>query len=136
MPAGARQIFYQARPKIFARNVVKPEQLYSDVVEVDERVLADGVVEKALDLAAARGALEDAKRRGFDALAIVLMHAYRYPEHERLLAGLARDMGFAQVSGCLRAARCSSLRYFMETNLLRTRRCRWRARCSGSFVTT
>ncbi|HXW19443.1 MAG TPA: hydantoinase B/oxoprolinase family protein, partial [Roseiarcus sp.] len=102
----ALEIGYQARPKIFARNILKPEQLYSDVVEVDERVLADGVVEKALDLAAARGALEDAKRRGFDALAIVLMHAYRYPEHERLLAGVAREIGFAQVSA---SHECSAL---------------------------
>jgi 5-oxoprolinase (ATP-hydrolysing) len=94
----ALEIGYQARPKIFARNILKPEQLYSEVVEIDERVLADGVVEKPLDLAAARGALEKARERGYDALAIVFMHAYRYPEHERALARLARDMGFSQVS--------------------------------------
>ena len=41
----ALEIGYQARPKIFARNILKPEQLYSGVVEIDERVLADGTVE-------------------------------------------------------------------------------------------
>src|ERR1700740_1216706 len=73
----ALEIGYQARPKIFARNIIKPEQLYADVLEIDERVLADGVVEKAPDLAAVRRDLEAAKKRGFDALAIVFMHGYR-----------------------------------------------------------
>src|SRR5437868_9559450 len=45
----ALEIGYQARPKIFARNIIKPEQLYSEVVEIDERVLADGTIEKAPD---------------------------------------------------------------------------------------
>ena len=50
----ALRIGYQARPKIFARHIVKPEMLYERVVEVDERVRADGTVERALDLAAVR----------------------------------------------------------------------------------
>ena len=57
----ALEIGYQARPKIFARNIIKPEQLYSGVVEVDERVLADGTIEKAPDLDGVRGALAEAK---------------------------------------------------------------------------
>ncbi|HLJ70529.1 MAG TPA: hydantoinase B/oxoprolinase family protein, partial [Roseiarcus sp.] len=76
----------------------KPEQLYADVLEIDERVLADGAIEKTPDLDAVRRDLEAAKAKGFDALAIVFMHAYRYPEHERQVARLARAMGFAQVS--------------------------------------
>src|SRR3984885_2479489 len=94
----ALEIGYQARPKIFARNIVKPEQLYSQVLEIDERVLADGAIEKTPDLAAVRRDLEAAKAQGFDALAIVFMHAYRYPEHEKQIARLARDLGFSQVS--------------------------------------
>jgi 5-oxoprolinase (ATP-hydrolysing) len=94
----ALEIGYQARPKIFARQVVKPEQLYAEVLEIDERILADGALEKALDLDATRRALETAKARGYDSLAIVFMHAYRYPDHEKKVAALARAMGFAQVS--------------------------------------
>src|ERR1019366_4134524 len=56
----ALKIGYQARPKIFARHIIKPD--------------------------------------GIAAVAIVFMHAYRYPEHERQVAALAREMGFAQVS--------------------------------------
>jgi len=94
----ALKIGYQARPKIFALEIIKPELLYERVAEIDERVRADGTVEREPDLAAARAELEAAKKDGIDAVAIVLMHAYRFPEHEKRLARLARDMGFAQVS--------------------------------------
>src|ERR1700726_2957891 len=94
----ALRIGYQARPKIFAKHIIKPDMLYERVVEVDERVRADGTVERELDLAAARTALERAKADGIDAVAVVLMHAYRYSDHERRVAALARDLGFPQVS--------------------------------------
>jgi 5-oxoprolinase (ATP-hydrolysing) len=94
----ALKIGYQARPKIFAKEIIKPELVYERVIEVDERVRADGTVEQAPDLDAVRRALEAARKDGFDALAIVFMHAYGHPAHERQVAKLARDMGFAQVS--------------------------------------
>ena len=94
----ALKIGYQARPKIFARHIIKPDMLYERVAEVDERVRADGTVERAPDLAAVRRDLETAKTDGIAAVAIVFMHAYRFPEHERQVAALARNMGFAQVS--------------------------------------
>ena len=94
----ALEIGYQARPKIFARNIVKPDQLYADVIEIDERVRADGTVEAAPDPEAVRAALAEEKADGFDAVAIVFLHAYRYPEHERLLGEIARALGFRQVS--------------------------------------
>jgi 5-oxoprolinase (ATP-hydrolysing) len=94
----ALKIGYQARPKIFAREIVKPDMLYERVAEVDERVRADGTVERAPDLTAVRHDLEAAKADGFAAVAIVFLHAYRYPEHEKQVAALARDMGFSQVS--------------------------------------
>ena len=94
----ALEIGYQARPRIFARRIVKPEQLYSGVIEVDERVLADGTVEAAPDLKRVRAALGIARTQGYDAVAIVFMHAWRYPAHERLVGAIARELGFAQVS--------------------------------------
>lgn len=92
------RIGHQARPKIFARRIDLPDQLYSHVVEVPERVMADGRVLKPVDLHAVRRGLEEAYRRGFRAAAIALMHGYRYPEHERQVASLARAVGFTQVS--------------------------------------
>jgi 5-oxoprolinase (ATP-hydrolysing) len=94
----ALKIGYQARPKIFAREIVKPSMLYERVVEVDERVRADGTVERAPDLDALAAELTRARDSGIDAAAIVFMHAYRYPAHEQRVAALARELGFAQVS--------------------------------------
>ncbi|HEX3161119.1 MAG TPA: hydantoinase/oxoprolinase family protein, partial [Pseudolabrys sp.] len=94
----ALRIGYQARPKIFARHIIKPDMLYERVAEVAERVRADGTVERGPDLAAVRADLEAAKADGIKAVAIVFMHAYRFPEHEKRVAALAREMGFAQVS--------------------------------------
>jgi 5-oxoprolinase (ATP-hydrolysing) len=92
------RIGYQARPKIFAKHIVKPDMLYERVVEVDERVRADGTVEREVDLDAVGVELERAKADGLRAVAIVLMHAYRYSDHEKRVAALAREMGFVQVS--------------------------------------
>ena len=94
----ALKIGYQARPKIFAKHIIKPEMLYERVLEVDERVRADGTVEQEPDLAAVRTALERALADCIKAVAIVLLHAYRHPAHEQRLAALARELGFPQVS--------------------------------------
>src|SRR5713101_3147932 len=94
----ALKIGYQARPKISARHIIKPQMLYERVVEVDERVRADGTVEKEPDLAAVRAELSAALAAGIKAVAIVFMHAYRYREHEQRVAALARELGFPQLS--------------------------------------
>src|ERR1700761_5224135 len=79
----ALRIGYQARPNIFAKHIIKPEMLYERVAEIDERVRADGTIERAVNLAAVRSELERAKEDGICAVAVVLMHAYRYGDHER-----------------------------------------------------
>jgi 5-oxoprolinase (ATP-hydrolysing) len=94
----ALRIAYQARPDIFAKEIVLPEQLYERVIEVDERLRADGGVELPLELGALEGPLEAARDEGIQAVAIVLMHAWRNPAHEATLAALVRGMGFQQVS--------------------------------------
>ncbi|HUJ38409.1 MAG TPA: hydantoinase/oxoprolinase family protein, partial [Hyphomicrobium sp.] len=92
------EIGTQARPDIFAKRIVKPEMLYARAVEADERVRADGTVETPLDLTKLESDLRRARAEGIDAVAIVLMHAYAFPEHERQAAELARKLDFAQVS--------------------------------------
>ena len=94
----ALRIGYQARPEIFARAIVLPAMLYEAVVEIDERVGADGAVVKPLDEDAARAEFEELRGHGYDALAIVLMHGWRFSDHEKSLAQLARSLGFSQVS--------------------------------------
>jgi 5-oxoprolinase (ATP-hydrolysing) len=94
----ALRIGYQARPDIFAREIILPEPLYERVIEIDERVTAEGDIIRPLDLAAARIAFEQAHQAGLRAIAIVLMHGWRWTAHEAALANLARGIGFAQVS--------------------------------------
>jgi len=94
----ALKIGYQARPKIFAKHIIKPDVLFDRVIEIDERVRADGTIEQAPNMAVVLGQLAEAKSDGFNAVAIVFMHAYRYPAHEIAVARLARDLGFTQVS--------------------------------------
>src|SRR6266702_5583226 len=94
----ALRIAYQNRPRLFDRHIVPPELLYTKVVEVEERVGAQGEVLAALDLERARRDLEAAYAEGYRSIAVVLMHGYRHPEHERRIAGLARSIGYEQVS--------------------------------------
>ncbi|WP_186024680.1 hydantoinase B/oxoprolinase family protein [Burkholderia gladioli] len=92
------RIGYQERPDIFARHIELPAQMYERVAEIEERVDAQGRVLRALDEDAARRALRSAREAGIEAIAIVLMHGYRFPAHELRVAELARECGFAQIS--------------------------------------
>ena len=94
----ALRIGYQNRPDLFARNIVLPELLYERVVEVEERLSADGKVLIKLDLDKAREALQIAHIDGIQSVAVVLVHGYRYHDHEVAVATLAREIGFTQVS--------------------------------------
>ncbi|MGW5937006.1 hydantoinase B/oxoprolinase family protein [Streptomyces celluloflavus] len=94
----ALRIAYQNRPRIFDRRIVLPEALYDRVIEVPERVDAHGAVVRPLDTGAVRRALRRARADGLRSAAVVLLHGYRYTAHERAVAELAREAGFAQVS--------------------------------------
>jgi 5-oxoprolinase (ATP-hydrolysing) len=94
----ALRIGYQNRPKLFERRIVLPEQLYERVVEAKERVTAEGEVLEPIDLARLRAELDAAFAAGIRSVAIVFLHGYRFPEHERRAVELAREMGFTQVS--------------------------------------
>jgi 5-oxoprolinase (ATP-hydrolysing) len=96
--ADALRIGYQNRPRLFDRQIVLPEPLAEQVIEITERVSARGEVLTPLDLEAARASLRTAHDAGIRSVAIVLMHGYRFPAHERSLAALATEIGFSQVS--------------------------------------
>ncbi len=94
----ALEIGYQARPDLFARHIIKPEMLYETVAEVDERLTAEGEILKPLDLEAAKPAMQAIFDTGIRAIAIVLMHGYRFHDHEKQLAVAAKEIGFTQIS--------------------------------------
>jgi 5-oxoprolinase (ATP-hydrolysing) len=105
----ALRIGYQNRPKLFALEIVLPELLYSHVIEIAERITAEGQVLRPLDEAAARAALEQAFDEGYRALAIALLHSYRHPAHEKRLAEIAREIGFTQISASHEVSRLIKL---------------------------
>ncbi|KAJ8586022.1 hypothetical protein M405DRAFT_875156 [Rhizopogon salebrosus TDB-379] len=138
----------QSRPRIFDLNIRRPNPLYSEVVEVDERVTLvgyisdpkaeenallwneDGTIQRGYrgpgwdgegdaegpgdivrgisgeavrilkrpDLDVVRHDLQRLHDAGYRSLAIVLVHSYTFPEHETQIGGLAREVGFTQVS--------------------------------------
>ncbi|MBD2094902.1 hydantoinase B/oxoprolinase family protein [Trichocoleus sp. FACHB-591] len=94
----ALRIGYQNRPNIFARQIIFPEMLYEQVIEVEERYTAQGEELTPVNLEAMRPALQVAYESGIRACAIAFLHGYRYPNHEQQVAVLAREIGFTQIS--------------------------------------
>jgi len=96
--ADALRIGYQNRPRLFDRRITLPPPLSERVIEVTERVSARGEILTPLELEPARRDLQLAFDAGIRSAAIVLMHGYRFPAHERALAEVAAEVGFTQVS--------------------------------------
>jgi 5-oxoprolinase (ATP-hydrolysing) len=96
--ADALRIGTQARPRLFDLAITLPTMLYERVAEIPGRFGADGVELEPLGTGAVRDILRAARADGIGAVAVVLMHAWKYPAHEQAIAAMARDAGFAQVS--------------------------------------
>jgi 5-oxoprolinase (ATP-hydrolysing) len=94
----ALRIGWQSRPELFARHVRPIPPLHGDVVEIAERLGVDGEVVSALDEDSTRADLQAAFDRGYRAVAVILMHGWRFTGHETRVAALAADIGFTQIS--------------------------------------
>jgi len=94
----ALRIAYQNRPRIFDRHIVLPELLYERVVEVDERITADGTVLRAPDLDTLAAELQETYDDGVRGVAVVCLHSHLHPAHEQAIGKLAEQIGFGQVS--------------------------------------
>jgi 5-oxoprolinase (ATP-hydrolysing) len=120
------EIGYQSRPRLFDLNIVKPEMLYSEVQEVEERVTVEGFDEDVfgvhrateeipnvltrgssgdmiriltpLNEQAVRTTLKDLHSRGTETVAICFAHSYIYPDHEARVGEIALEEGFSHVS--------------------------------------
>ena len=88
----------QDRPRLFDLAIQKPEPLFEQVVEIDERLDAEGRVLRAPDEQAARSRLAGLKQSGIESIAICLLHSFANPAHEQLIEGWAREAGFREVS--------------------------------------
>ncbi len=93
----ALRIGYQNRPNIFARHIVLPEMLYDRVIEIAERYSAQGEELLAVNPQFIPS-LQQAYDDGIRSCAIVFMHGYRYSQHEKQVAEIAKEIGFTQIS--------------------------------------
>jgi 5-oxoprolinase (ATP-hydrolysing) len=94
----ALRIAYQNRPKIFDRHIVLPELLHDRVIEVDERLAADGSVVREPDLDRLAREFSQTYSDGVRSVAVVCMHSHVRSEHEQAIGKLAVQAGFPQVS--------------------------------------
>lgn len=101
----------QTRPHLFTQRIVRPEPLYQEVVEVNERVQADGTLLSPLSEDELVKKLKPFWEKGFRSVAIAFVHSYSHPEHEQRAAQVARQMGFTQVS---LSHDCGGLMKFIE----------------------
>lgn len=114
----------QSRPHIFDLSISKPDVLYDCVVEIDERVTLEDYVEdpnhkftepngvdlfcglssetiriiRKPDSESVRATLQVLFDSGVKSIGVCLMHAYTYPDHERMVGKIANEIGFTHVS--------------------------------------
>ena len=92
------RIGYQQRPKLFSLDINLPDMLYSKIIEIDERVDVNGKILTKLDTLKSEKLLKSAFNEGYKSIAIVLLHGYRYQDHENKLKLIAKEIGFKQIS--------------------------------------
>ena len=114
----ALEIGYQARGDIFALNIDKPPPLYKSVLEITERLGADGEVSTKLDLVQAKAGLKDLYAQGFHSLAIVFAHSYLNPAHEKAVETLAKKIGFTQATTSSEASPLIKMIYRGDTAVI------------------
>lgn len=88
----------QARPDIFALNVIKPKQLTQQIIEIDERINAKGKILKPINREIFKKQIEELDKNEIESVAISLMNSYINPTHEKQIAKILQDLGFSFVS--------------------------------------
>ena len=92
------EIGNQSRPSLFDLSIVKPKQLYSSVIEVDERLDSNGNIVTELNKIKLEKNLYTLYKNGCNSLAIVLLHSWKNPIHEEICFDIARKIGFTNIS--------------------------------------
>ncbi|CCI13838.1 Similar to tr/Q8YMG4/Q8YMG4 [Microcystis aeruginosa PCC 9806] len=94
----ALRIGYQNRPDIFARQIILPSLLYEQVIEVAERYDSQGQELITVNPDQVKADLIPVYQAGIRSCAIVFMHGYRYPDHEKQVAAIAEEIGFTHLA--------------------------------------
>ncbi|MDX9701821.1 MAG: hydantoinase B/oxoprolinase family protein [Candidatus Auribacterota bacterium] len=90
-------IGYQNRPEIFALHIEKSPPLYDEVFEIDERIDANGKVVKPVDIEHLSSVISRLRAKRFKTIAVVCMHAWKNPAHEKIIEALLKDAGFSDI---------------------------------------
>lgn len=88
----------QQRPDLFTLNIKKEPPLYHEVIEIDERIAADGSVITAINSSSLVKLVTALKRKKIESVAIALVNSYKNPAHEKWLKERLIDAGFRYVS--------------------------------------
>ncbi len=88
----------QDRPRLFDLAIKKPSPLFEQVVEINERLDVDGTVLTSLDEARVRQQLRELRSTGVESIAICLMHSFSQSRHEEIVARIAQEIGFEEIS--------------------------------------
>ncbi|MFZ5972973.1 MAG: hydantoinase B/oxoprolinase family protein [Bacteroidota bacterium] len=88
----------QQRPDLFALNIVRPQPLYHAVLEVDERIDANGRTLSPLTEEECIRITSELRKQKIESVAIALMNSYQNAVHEKQLSNHLRQNGFAFVS--------------------------------------
>ena len=87
----------QARPHLFQLAIEKPAPLFEQSIEIQERTIADGTVEQAPNDLEVKQQLQELIEAGIESIAVCFIHGYRFPENEKIVGKIARQMGFKDV---------------------------------------
>ena len=89
------EIGRQARPRLYELEPRRPDPLVPRELrrEVDGRLLPGGEEEQALDSSQAKALGEELRGQGVESIAVVLLHSYANPEHERQVEEALRPAG-------------------------------------------
>jgi N-methylhydantoinase A len=94
--AGFRDVILIGRQKRYDMNDLyldKPVPLVerSDIFTVEERTAADGRIVKPFDEIGARAVAQKVRASGYDSVAVMFLHSYINPTHERRMAEILRE---------------------------------------------
>ena len=85
----------QTRRELYNIYVTRPAPIVSDELRlgVQERVLYDGTVEKAIDLDQVNGLVDQLRMENVESIAVCLLFSFANPSHENAIAEALRPLG-------------------------------------------
>ena len=87
----------QQRPDLFTLDIKKTPPFYHQIIEVEERIDANGNIISELNTDLLRAQLKPLVSH-YESVGVCLMHSYFNPTHEQKIAAILDDLGFHHIS--------------------------------------